>query len=318
MNKRRIGKTDLITSTIAIGGNVFGWTLNEHESFRILDEWIDNQCNFIDTADVYSIWNTGHCGGESETIIGKWMNARKNRSKVIITTKVGANLGQIESGLSKDHITKSINNSLKRLKTDYVDLYLSHYDDKDTPIEETLRTYQNLINEGKIRYIGASNFSPDRLLTSLETSINENLPMYQNLQPEYNLFTREPYESQYKSIGESYHLGITPYFSLASGFLTGKYRNENDILTSSRHRWTKKYLNDRGFNILEAMDTISKDRNEELATIAIAWLISKPFISAAITSATSTPQINSIIQGANLELTQNEIFLLDKASSYSD
>lgn len=316
MNKRQIGNTDLQVAPIAFGGNVFGWTIEEEKSFEVLDGFMEAGFNFIDTADSYAHWKPGNKGGESETIIGNWMQQRKNRHQVVLATKVGTVVGTDKKCLSRPYILKSVEASLKRLKTDYIDLYQSHYDDLGTPVQETLETYKQLIKEGKIRWIGASNFSPARLTESLETAERLNLPKYQCLQPEYNLYKREQYEQEYEQLVIDHQLGVINYYALASGFLTGKYRSEADLGKSQRGGGMKGYLNDRGFKILKALDEVAEQYNATPASIALAWLIARPSITAPIASVTGLGQLEDFKKAAAIKLSATDIGILDKASSW--
>jgi aryl-alcohol dehydrogenase-like predicted oxidoreductase len=316
MDKRKLGSTDLLVSPITFGGNVFGWTLDEAKSFEILDGFFEAGFNFVDTADTYSRWAEGNQGGESEKIIGHWMKARNNRNKVILATKVGGDMGSGKKSLSKAHIIASIEGSLQRLQTDYVDLYQSHYDDPETPIEETLEAYDQLIRAGKIRWIGASNFSAERLKESLDTSQRLSLPKYQSFQPEYNLYNRENFEKDFEQICLDHKLGVIGYYSLASGFLTGKYRSEADFGKSKRGGGIKDYMNDRGFRILKALDEVSEQYNSAPASVALAWLISRPSVTAPIASVTSLPQLQELTRAAALKLNVEDISILDEASAW--
>jgi len=316
MKKRKLGHSDLFVYPIAFGGNVFGWTVDEKRSFEILDGFTDAGFNFIDTADVYSAWIPGNSGGESETIVGNWMSQKKNRDKIILATKVGAPIGTDKKGLSKKYIFQAVEDSLKRLKTDYIDLYQSHYDDPDTPIQETLEAYHQLIKEGKVRWIGASNLSPERLTESLGIAKKLNLPKYQTLQPEYNLYQREGYEKNYEQIVLDNGLGTINYYALASGFLTGKYRSEEDLNKSQRGRAVKNYLNERGFKILKALDEVSEQYSADQASIALAWLIARPSITAPIVSVTSLAQLEDLKKAVSLKLNVEDIAILDKASAW--
>lgn len=316
MEKRQLGNSDLQVAPIAFGGNVFGWTIEEQTSFDILDQFTADGFNLIDTADVYSRWNPGNQGGESETIIGNWMKSRKNRHDVIISTKVGGDMGSGRKGLSRDYIVTEVEASLKRLQTDYIDLYFSHFDDIETPVQETLSAYDELIKTGKVRWIGASNFSPERLKESLDASEKDNLPKYQVYQPEYNLYNREKYEQNYKQLIMDHQLGVINYFALASGFLSGKYRSEADLNKSPRGGGIKDYLNEKGFRILKALDEISEQYNSDPATIAIAWLIAQPSITAPIASVTNTIQLKSLKNAADLQLSTEAISILDEASDW--
>jgi aryl-alcohol dehydrogenase-like predicted oxidoreductase len=316
MNKRQLGKSDLQVYPIAFGGNVFGWTADETTSFEILDGFTEAGFNLIDTADVYSAWVPGNKGGESETIIGKWMKQKKNRDQLIIATKVGSPMGLDKKGLSKKYIFQAVEDSLSRLQTDYIDLYQSHYDDPETPIQETLEAYDELIKAGKIRWIGASNMSPERLQESLDLAEKMNLPKYQTLQPEYNLYQREGYEKNYEQIVLDNELGVISYYSLASGFLTGKYRSDADLNKSQRGNGVKEYLNERGFKILKALDDVSEQYSAEEASIALAWLIARPSVSAPIASVTSLSQLADLTRAAELVLNVEDIAILDEASDW--
>ncbi len=316
MKNRQLGKSDLYVAPITLGGNVFGWTIDEAKSFEILDAFVAAGFNLIDTADVYSRWAPGNKGGESETIIGNWTKSRSNRKDVIIATKVGADMGQGKKDLTKAYILKAVEDSLRRLQTDYIDLYQTHWDDVTTPVEETLETYSELVKSGKVRWIGASNLSPERLLASIEARKAHNFPAYQTLQPEYNLYEREGFEKEYEKIALDNNLSVINYYALASGFLTGKYRNENDLNKSPRGGDVKKYLNDRGYKILEALDKVSERYNTKPASVAIAWLIARPGVAAPIASATSIEQLNALVEAANLQLDDAAIALLTAASDW--
>jgi aryl-alcohol dehydrogenase-like predicted oxidoreductase len=315
MEKRQLGHSGLDVFPLALGGNVFGWTADEPTSFKILDAFINAGFNLIDTADVYSRWIPGHQGGESETIIGNWMKQRGNRKKVLIATKVSSEMGPNMKGLSKPYILQAVEASLKRLQTDYIDLYQSHRDDPDTPIEETLEAYSVLIKQGKIRAIGASNFSAERLAQSIDTSKQNKYPQYQSLQPQYNLYDRADFETNLEPLCQKDGLGVICYFSLARGFLSGKYRSETDLSKSPRGQGIKQYLNDRGFLILKALDAVAKQYQSTPASVALAWLISRPSITAPISSATSIEQLNDLIGATKLELDQVAIEQLNQASA---
>lgn len=317
MEKRKLGNSDLFVYPITFGGNVFGWTIDERQSFKILDGFTNAGFNFIDTADSYSHWAPGNKGGESEAIIGNWMADRKNRQQVIIATKVGSIPGSDKKSLAKDYILKCVDDSLKRLKTDYIDLYQSHYDDFETPIEETLEIYDQLIRAGKIRWVGASNFSAARLTEALETAQRLSLPKYQTFQPEYNLYKREGYEKDLEKVVTENQLGVINYYALASGFLSGKYRSEADLNKSQRGGGIKNYLNDRGFKILAALDQVSEQYNANPASIALAWLIARPSITAPIASVTNLTQLEDLVKAANIRLNVEDIAILDQASAWS-
>ena len=316
MEKRKLGYSGIEVAPLAFGGNVFGWTIDEAISFKLLDAFVDAGFNLIDTADVYSRWKEGHVGGESETIIGKWLKKSGKRDKVIIATKVGMDMGGENKGLSKKHIIKSVEDSLKRLQTDYIDLYQSHKDDPDTPQQETLEAYYELIKPGKVKFIGASNYTAARLGEALEISKEKHLPVYQTLQPHYNLFDREVYEKELEPFCIENGLGVITYFSLASGFLTGKYRSENDFGKSARGGGMKRFLNEKGFKILAALDEVSKELNATQAQIALAWLIARKGITAPIVSATNLDQLHDILKSVDLNLSAEVMAKLDAESSW--
>lgn len=316
MEKRELGNSGIKTAPLVLGGNVFGWTVKDKDNAVLLDAFLDAGFNAIDTADVYSGWVHGNQGGESETEIGKWLKQSGKRDKVVIATKVGGEMARNKSGLKKDHIIKSAEDSLRRLQTDYIDLYQSHYDDITTPVEETLKAYDRLITDGKVRAIGASNFSVERLHESLKTSREKGLPAYQTLQPEYNLFDRKKYETTIEPFIKEQNIGIISYFSLASGFLSGKYRSTDDLEDSNRADMVKKYLTDRGFRILKALDEVAAQYSSKPAAIALAWLIARPSITAPIVSATSLPQLHELTAAATLQLSADAIQTLNIASAY--
>lgn len=317
MEKRKLGKSELLVSTLMFGGNVFGWTINENESFKILDSFIDAGFNFIDTADTYSRWVPGNKGGESETIIGNWMKKNGKRKEVLIATKLGGDVGKGKKDLSAQYVKEASEASLKRLQTDHIDLYQTHYDDLDTPVEETMTALNELIKEGKVRYIGASNLSAERIKASNEFARKNNLQPYISLQPLYNLYDRQKFEHEYLKLVTEEDLAVLPYYALASGFLSGKYRNENDLQKSARGEGIgKKYLNERGYTILSAMDKVAAEQKVPLSEIAIAWLLQKPFITSAIVSATNEKQLQELINATNLKLTNEQMKELDDASEY--
>jgi aryl-alcohol dehydrogenase-like predicted oxidoreductase len=316
MKKRKLGKSGLETAPLVFGGNVFGWTIDEKTSFKILDGFLDAGFDCIDTADVYSKWAPGNKGGESETILGNWLKNRRNRDKVIIATKVGSELGPGKKGLSKAYIFQAIEDSLKRLQTDYIDLYQSHLDDSQTPLEETLDAFAELIRAGKVKAIGASNYEGKRLAEAIEVSRRKNIPSYQSLQPLYNLYDREGYEKDLEPVCQKYGLGVIPYFSLASGFLTGKYRTEADLTKYARGSIVKKYLNDRGMKILGALDAVAKDKNCRQSSIALAWLLTRPSVTAPIVSATTREQVQELVKATEIVLDQRSLDLLNQASSW--
>ncbi len=316
MEKRIIGKSDLSVASLAFGGNVFGWTAYEPTSFRLLDAFVEAGFNLIDTADVYSHWAPGNQGGESETIIGKWLKQSGKRDQVIIATKVGSKMAPDKKGLSKPYMLAAVEESLQRLQIDYIDLYQSHYDDPDTPIEETLDAFGQLVKEGKVRVIGASNFTPERLRESLAISTKQGYPTYQSLQPEYNLYDREKFETQYEPICQEYGLGVINYYALASGFLTGKYRSVNDLTKSPRGQGIQKYLNERGDRILQALDEVAEQYGVTPAQVSLAWLMARPGITAPIASATSVEQLHELAKAAELTLDQSALDKLTTASAY--
>ncbi len=316
VNKRILGKSDLQVSPIAFGGNVFGWTLDQQQSFRILDAFAGAGFNFIDTADTYSTWVPGNTGGESETIIGQWLKQRGKRDDLIIATKLGGDLGDGKKGLSARYIPEAVEASLKRLETDYIDLYQSHYDDPETPVEETMEALNALIKDGKVRYIGTSNLSPDRIAQSNRFAADNGLRGYVSLQPLYNLYDRQKFETEYLPLVQAEGLAVIPFYALASGFLSGKYRSEDDFGKSPRGGGMKKYLDERGFRILEALDRISAESGAPLAQISLAWQLYKPAITAPIASATNEQQLNDLIAAASLGLTTEQVAQLDEASAY--
>jgi aryl-alcohol dehydrogenase-like predicted oxidoreductase len=314
MTTKQLGSTDITIHPLSSGGNVFGWTIDEQTSFKLLDAFTGAGFTLIDTADAYSRWKPGNNGGESETIIGNWMKQRKNRTKVVIATKVGSDMGSGKKDLSKKYILKAADDSLKRLQTDYIDLYQSHWDDDATPVEETLDAYAELVKAGKVKWIGASNLSPARLQASFDASAKFNLPRYQTFQPHYNLAFRKEFEEKYETLCLKNHLGVITYFSLAAGFLTGKYRSEADLAKSPRGQGIKKYLNERGLNILAALDSVSARYKTTPAAIALAWLIAKPVVSAPIASATSQTQLDAMIRSVKISLDDEAIELLNESS----
>ena len=317
MKTRKLGSSTLTVSPVCLGGNVFGWTIDEKASFAILDALAAAGFNFIDTADVYSRWVPGHKGGESETIIGNWMKRTGNRSKVIIATKVGIEMGPHDRGLGKPYILRAVESSLKRLQTDYIDLYQSHQDDQSTPLEETAEAFAELIKQGKVRAIGASNFTAERLAAALDVSERQGYPRYESLQPHYNLCERARYEAALEPLCLDKGLAVIPYYSLASGFLTGKYRSESDLSKSPRGQAVKKYLDERGLRILAALDQAAREHHSTPGKVAVAWLLARPSITAPIASATSVEQLNDLIDAANLTLDQESIELLNQASAWS-
>ena len=297
------------------GGNVFGWTADEAMSFRLLDRFMDADFNMIDTADAYSRWIPGNQGGESETIIGKWMAARGNRERVLIATKFGMEMGEGEKGLSRAYMTRAVERSLERLQTDYIDLYQAHRDDADTPMEETLEAFAELIRAGKVRVIGASNFSAERLSQALETSAKLGLPRYESLQPNYNLYDRAEFEDGPQRLCESEDVGVITYFSLASGFLTGKYRSEADLEGRPRAYRVRDMLNARGLGILDALDAVARETGASPAQVSLAWLLTRPGVTAPIASATTPEQLEELLGAVDLVLDPDSLSRLDRASA---
>jgi aryl-alcohol dehydrogenase-like predicted oxidoreductase len=316
MNTRRLGRSDLMVSPLCLGTNVFGWTVDEAASFRLLDAYVGAGLNFIDTADVYSTWVPGNKGGESEAIIGRWLRSRGNRDKVIIATKVGSEMGPDRKGLSKAYIRSAVEASLRRLQTDYIDLYQSHRDDPHTPQQETLEAYADLIQAGTVRVIGASNFSAARLREALDLSTRLGLPRYESLQPQYNLYDRGDYEAELEPLCREQEIGVIPYYGLASGFLTGKYRSEADFGKSVRGGRMASYLDERGRRILAALDEVAGRKASAPAQVALAWLMARPGLTAPIASATSPEQMNDLIAATELSLDAADIETLDRASAY--
>jgi aryl-alcohol dehydrogenase-like predicted oxidoreductase len=316
MEKRKLGRSDLEVAPLAFGGNVFGWTVDEATSFRLLDAFTDAGFNLIDTADVYSNWVPGHKGGESESIIGKWLKQSGKRQQIILATKVGGKMSSEQKGLSPAYIRTAVEDSLRRLQTDVIDLYQSHYDDPATPMEETLETYAQLIQEGKVRVLGASNFSNSRLKQALVISEQHGWPRYESLQPEYNLYDRHEFEHRLEPLCLDNKVGVINYYALASGFLTGKYRSEADVQKSPRGAGIQqKYLNERGYRILAALDEVAAAYHTDPASIALAWLIARRSITAAIASATSTVQLESLVKATGLNLDLAALDRLNQASN---
>jgi aryl-alcohol dehydrogenase-like predicted oxidoreductase len=314
MDTRELGRSGLQVSRICLGGNVFGWTIDEAMSFRLLDGWVDAGMNFVDTADVYSRWVPGHAGGESETIIGKWLKASGKRHRIVLATKVGKPMGENDKGLAKAYIRRAVEASLRRLQTDVIDLYQSHDDDAATPLEETLSTYADLIREGKVRAIGASNYTAARLALALDTSERLGLPRYESLQPLYNLVERAAYEDDLEPLCVERGIGVVNFFALAMGFLTGKYRSEADLGKSVRGSGVVKYLNERGLAILGALDAVAGTIGATPAQVALAWQIARPSITAPIASATDEKQLAELVAAARLQLDAPSIATIDRVS----
>lgn len=316
MKKRALGKSGLEVPPLCFGCNVFGWTVDQETGFKLLDALLDAGLNFLDTADVYSRWAPGNSGGESETVIGNWVNARGNRDKVIIATKVGMDLGDGKKGLAKSYILRAVEDSLKRLQTDYIDLYQSHVDDQETPLEQTLEAYDQLVKAGKVRAVGASNYDATRLARAIEISRAQGLPRYESLQPNYNLYDRAGFEAELEPLCLENGIGVINYFSLAKGFLTGKYRSEADLGQSPRGQGVKQYLNGRGFRILFALDRLAQEYGTTQAAVALAWQIARPSITAPIASATSLAQLSDLISATRLQLSDEATNLLTEESAY--
>jgi aryl-alcohol dehydrogenase-like predicted oxidoreductase len=314
MQTRPLGRSGLNIPPLCFGGNVFGWTADKATSQRLLDALVDNGLNFIDTADVYSIWIPGHAGGESETVIGGWLKARGGRDKVIIATKCGMDMKAGGKGLSAAHIKSAVEASLKRLNTDYIDLYQAHADDPTVPLEETLGAFADLIKAGKVRAIGASNYSAGRLAEALEVSAKHRLPRYESLQPHYNLYERSQFEGAIEALCLEERLGVIPYFGLAGGFLTGKYRSKADV-KGARAGMVEGMLNPRGLKILDALDEVSSQIGATPAQTALAWLMAKPAVTAPIASATSLEQLNELVAATRLQLTSRAVEALDAAGA---
>jgi aryl-alcohol dehydrogenase-like predicted oxidoreductase len=316
MQKRELGKSGVRVAPIVLGGNVFGWTADEARSFEILDAFVDRGYDFIDTADVYSRWVPGHVGGESETIIGKWFHKSGKRNKVVLATKVGMEMGEGKSGLKAAYIKESVEGSLRRLQTDHIDLYQAHKDDEATPLEETLSAFQSLIEEGKVQLIGASNYKGSRLAKALDVSKKVGIHEYVTLQPNYNLHTRQEYETDLAPVVAKYGLSVIPYFALASGFLTGKYKTKEDAKGAKREQMVGQYFDARGERILKALAAVSAESGATQASIALAWLLAQPNIAGPIASATSTKQLESLFEAADLNLSAAQLKTLTDASAY--
>lgn len=316
IGKRRVGRSDISISPLVLGGNVFGWTADKDRSFEILDRFVEAGFETIDTADVYSAWVPGNRGGESETIIGEWMRSRGNRDRVVVITKMGGELDG-HKGLSAANVQRAAEASLKRLQTDYIDIYFSHFPDPDTPHEETLAAYQKLIEAGKVRIVGASNFSADQVRQALDASAANNLPRYEILQPRYNLYDRGDFDGPLRDLAQAEELGVITYSSLASGFLTGKYRSEADLSQSQRGGGVKRYLDERGMRILAALDEVAARHNAQPADVALAWVIVSEGVTAPIASATSVEQLDTLVRAPTLAqaLSKEDIDLLNEASA---
>jgi len=317
MEKVKLGNSEIEFKPLVFGGNVFGWTVDEKQSFALLDAFIDMGFSLIDTSNNYSHWVPGHSGSESETIIGKWISKRDIRDKIQIATKVGGRrIDNSKPNLKKEYIIKSVEDSLLRLNVDTIDLYQSHHDDLTTGIDETLEAYHNLIQNGKIKWIGASNLSSERISESLRIAEDHNLPYYIAIQPEYNLYDRMKYEEQYEQLALDNHLGVISYYSLASGFLSGKYRSIDDIKGAKRYDALKDKFNTRGLRILDVLAEIAHTQQASMSAIALAWSLHRPSVTAPIVSATSIQQLEELSRAVEIKLTPEEYYLLNQASDY--
>ncbi len=320
MLMRTLGRTDMQVAALCLGGNVFGWTADEQTSFAVLDAYVEGGGNFIDTADTYSTWIPGHEGGESEVVLGRWMSARKNRDRVVIATKLGSRMNNDpqRQGLSRQYMLKAVDDLLRRLQTDYIDIYQAHRDDADTPLEETMATFNELIQQGKVRTIGASNYSVARLAEALKVSDEHGYARYQSLQPPYSLVNRAEYERDLKALCMEQGLSVITYSSLASGFLSGKYRQDQDMPTSPRAKGIQqRYMNEQGFRILEQVDRVARAHNTTPSQVSLAWILAQPGITAPIASATSVAQTRELLGSVSLKLTDDEIQSLDRVSAFA-
>jgi len=315
MLKRALGRSGFSVAPLAFGGNVFGWTADEAMSFRLLDAFVGAGFDLIDTADSYSRWASGHVGGESETIIGRWIAKRGRHDDVVIATKVGSDMGLGHKCLRKDYIMQAAEQSLRRLQVDAIDLYQSHWDDETTPLEETLEAYARLVEQGKVKAIGASNLNAARLAEALAVSARTGFPRYETLQPHYNLYERESFEGALQQLCVREQIGVITYFSLASGFLTGKYRSESDFGKSARGPGMKKFLNPRGMCIVDALAAVARRLDATSAQVALAWLMTRPGVTAPIASATSLEQLQELLAATRVELDSDAVAALDLASA---
>ncbi len=321
MEMRRLGRTGLKVAPLCLGGNVFGWSADEGASFAVLDAYTEGGGNFVDSADIYSRWAEGHSGGESETVLGKWMAARGSRHNTVVATKVGGPMSDDpnDTGLSRIHIVAAVEDSLRRLQTDYIDLYQSHFDDFTTPPDETMRAYDDLVSQGKVRYIGASNFSAWRLTKTLWESDKRGYVRYDSIQPVYSLVNRAEYERELEGLCRAEEIGVIGYSSLASGFLSGKYRREGEMPSSVRASGVqKRYMNDKGFAVLDAVESVARDHGATPAQVALAWLIARPGVTAPIASATTAEQTKELLGAVDLMLSPESIEMLDKASAWKE
>jgi aryl-alcohol dehydrogenase-like predicted oxidoreductase len=315
MQRVKLGKSDLEVPVICLGGNVFGWTVAEADAFRQLDAALEAGLNFIDTADVYSRWLPGHKGGESETILGKWLAKGDKRNNVILATKLGLDMGDGKKGLKAGYIEQAVEDSLRRLQTDFIDLYQAHRDDPETPLEETLGAFDKLVRQGKVRHIGASNYSGPRLKEALRISKDNGLVGYVSIQPQYNLVAREEFETDLLPVVQEHTLGVIPYYSLAAGFLTGKYRTKLDADGKARGGTVAKYLNDWGFNVLHALDEVAREHQSTPGRVALAWLMVQPGVTAPIASATSEKHLTDLIEATKLKLDHASLEKLNAVST---
>ncbi|MBN9616148.1 MAG: alcohol dehydrogenase [Acidobacteriales bacterium 59-55] len=316
MQTKTLGHSNIQVAPLVFGGNVFGWTVDAEKSFSLLDAFADRGFNCIDTADTYSRWVPGNKGGESEAILGQWFKRSGKRDQIVLATKVGVDMGDGKKGLGRRYILEEAEASLRRLQTDHIDLYQTHKDDETVPLEERFEAYRQLIQQGKVRIIGASKYNGARLTEAIETAQQHGLPVYQTLQPEYNLHARQAYETDLAPVAEKFGLSVIPFFSLASGFLTGKYKSKAESIGTSRERMLAKYFDERGERILKALDEVSQQLNARPASIALAWLLAQPTVTAPIASATSMDQIESLFAAVDLKLDQAALDKLNQASTY--
>jgi aryl-alcohol dehydrogenase-like predicted oxidoreductase len=315
MQLRPLGRSGLVVSPLCFGGNVFGWTADEATSHALLDRYTDAGGNFIDTANVYSSWVQGHAGGESEQVIGRWLKKSKRRGNLVVATKVGMAMPGLGKGLKRAQIERGAEDSLRRLQIDCIDLYYAHEDDAETPLEDTLAAFDRLVKAGKVRAIGASNYTAERLEAALAVSAAHDFARYECLQPQYNLLDREPFDSTLAPLCARHQLGVATYFSLASGFLTGKYRRAEDAEGRPRAGGVKRYFNARGWRVLDALDAVAKRLDSTPAAVALAWVMSRPTITSAIASATSLDQLDELLQATALRLDAEALAALEKASA---
>lgn len=316
MEYQTLGRSELTTAPLIFGGNVFGWTLDEPASFRMIDAWLDAGFNMIDTADVYSKWAPGHAGGESEQVLGRYFAARGNRERIVLASKVGMEMPSAGEGLSRDWIMQAVENSLRRLNTDYLDLYLAHCDDERAPLDETVVALDRLVRDGKVRGLGASNYGGAQLVAALGAAADRGANRYEVLQPLYNLYDRQEFERDLAPVCTEHELGVTPYFALASGFLSGKYRRRDDLAGRARAPFVEHYFDERGSRILAALDAVARDYDTTPAAVALAWLRQQPAVTAPIVSATSSAQFEQLRAAATLTLDAAALARLDEASGY--